>query len=77
MAITNSLIHNEVNPACPAFPSSPLEPVYRHILQVGIEIFYYTRSARTYRMSLNSLTFKIDFSFSGLTIIFIQLLQKK
>lgn len=27
MAITNSLVHNEVNPTCPAFPGSPLEPV--------------------------------------------------
>lgn len=27
MAITNSLVHNELSPACPALSSLPLEPV--------------------------------------------------
>lgn len=91
MAITNSLVPNEANPACPASLSSPLEPVRQspavranetcsiltHSARWDLRPFI-TRSARTYKMSLNYLIFKIDFSFSeGLKIIFIQVLQKE
>ena len=75
--ITNSLVHNEANSACSAFSSSPLEPVRQspaagandmcsiltHSATENWDILLHG-SARTYEMSLNSLIFKIDFSFS-------------
>lgn len=66
MVITNSLVCKEVNPTCPAFPSSPLEPVGQspavranemcsvltHSARWDWDVLLH-RSARTYKMYLN------------------------